>query len=125
MAEASNPRAVYNAGYDHTCAGFVVRLAGGEHVATFKRRVDADEYVGLVAAHETDARPMLTCRIDPPRTKGDELIVDAKELLKFVRQYRVIDRSPEKASECECCHGTGVGPENSNFVGLPCPVCRR
>jgi len=57
VAETSNPRAVYNAGYDHTCAGFVVRLVGGEHLATFKRRVDADEYVGLVAAHETAAVP--------------------------------------------------------------------
>lgn len=25
---------------------------------------------------------------------------------------------------CECCHGTGLGPVNSNFPGLPCPVCK-
>lgn len=25
---------------------------------------------------------------------------------------------------CSCCHGTRVGPVNSNFAGLPCPVCR-
>lgn len=25
---------------------------------------------------------------------------------------------------CECCHGTGIGPANSNFVGQPCPLCQ-
>lgn len=55
MTEAhrsENPRAVYNAGHDHTCSGWVVRLSCGEHIATFRREADADEYVRLVAAVE-------------------------------------------------------------------------
>jgi hypothetical protein len=26
---------------------------------------------------------------------------------------------------CECCAGSGVGPANSNFACLPCPLCQR
>jgi len=26
--------------------------------------------------------------------------------------------------KCSCCNGTRVGPSNSNFAGLPCPVCK-
>lgn len=41
--------AIQNCGYDHTCSGWVVR-SDGFHVATFRRKADADQYVRLIDA---------------------------------------------------------------------------
>lgn len=49
-AGMTNERGVRNWGYDPTCSGWVVR-DGTEHVATFRREVDADEYVRLLLAY--------------------------------------------------------------------------
>ena len=33
------------------------------------------------------------------------------------------DLNVGKNKSCQCCGGTGIGPTNSNFAGLPCPLC--
>jgi len=56
----SKERGIRNCGYDPTCVGWVIR-DGDEHIATFRREVDADEYVRLLMAYvnapETPVHP--------------------------------------------------------------------
>jgi len=75
----------------------------GDSIRSFIERVDAlmGPIVGPSTTDENaveSEKPLLTCRIKPGVTTGDELIVDAKDLLRFLPKYRVIP-APETSGD--------------------------
>jgi hypothetical protein len=61
----TNQQGIRNWGYDPTCSGWVVR-DGTEHVATFRREADADEYVRLLLAYIRAPEPRAYMTGTPP-----------------------------------------------------------
>lgn len=68
-----------------------------------------------------------SCRDEDPNEIWDARARAFDQACELVGAYwHEIDRllrAPSEPPACQCCGGTGIGPVNSTFTGLPCQVC--